>query len=97
MYDVSFKDENDTKEYTKFYTSLQKLGYYRMQYSIYAKTISTHTKYPYEKAKLISILPKNANVRILCISEQQYQGIEILRGSKSLNEKYNDNERYIKL
>ena len=97
MYDISFADEENSKKYNKFRTKLIQMGYFMIQYSIYVKCISSHTSYPAEKTKLLNIIPKESNIRMLLITESQYQNIEFLSGNKSLNEKYNELERYIKI
>ncbi|WP_277869725.1 CRISPR-associated endonuclease Cas2 [[Mycoplasma] phocidae] len=96
MYDISTDDDN-IDQYNKFRNALYKLGYYRIQYSIYVKCIGSNTQYPYEKEKIIKVIPKKSNVRILLITEKQYGDIEILSGEKSINEHINDIERYIEI
>ncbi|AZZ65802.1 CRISPR-associated endonuclease Cas2 [Metamycoplasma phocicerebrale] len=96
MYDVSMDEDNLTL-YNKFRNSLIKLGYFRIQYSIYVKTIGFQTLYPYEKEKLMKIIPKKSNVRVLLVTENQYSNMDILMGEKSLNEYCNEKERYIEL
>ncbi|WP_036456921.1 CRISPR-associated endonuclease Cas2 [Mycoplasmopsis lipofaciens] len=97
MYDVSFETNEDVKKYNNFRKELLKLGYVMMQYSIYVKNIGTHTLYKSEKTKIQKVLPKKSNVRIMMITEKEYQDIEILNGEKSLSEIYNNFERYIKI
>ncbi|WP_427902855.1 CRISPR-associated endonuclease Cas2 [Metamycoplasma alkalescens] len=97
MYDIYYNTPEDTKIYNKFLNNLSKLGYTRIQYSIYAKVLVVHTEYENEKRKLLRIIPKNSNVRIVLLTEKQYQNIEILNGEKSKNEIYNLEEEYIKL
>ncbi|WP_241006949.1 CRISPR-associated endonuclease Cas2 [Mycoplasma sp. CSL10137] len=96
MYDVSM-DEDNTTNYARFRNNLLKMGYIMIQYSIYVKTIGFKTIYEYEKQKLMKIIPKRSNVRILLITEAQYSNIDILSGEKSANEIYNEKERYIEL
>lgn len=95
MYDISLTDEEQVRKYNKFRNELYKLGYFRIQYSIYVKCISSHTVYQSERSKILKIIPKNSNVRIVMITEEQYQNIELLSGDKSQTEKFNDNERYL--
>jgi CRISPR-associated protein Cas2 len=68
-----------------------------MQYSIYIKVINVVTKYKYELKAIRQKLPKEGNIRVLLITENQYNNISILRGSQNLNEKINNEERYIKI
>ncbi|WP_306766875.1 CRISPR-associated endonuclease Cas2 [Metamycoplasma neophronis] len=96
MYDIQMDDEN-VPLYNKFRQTLIKLGYVRLQYSIYVKCIANNNVYEYEKAKLIKHIPKHANIRIISITESQYQNMEILAGEKSLNELYLDEKIYIEV
>ncbi|WP_237077112.1 CRISPR-associated endonuclease Cas2 [Mycoplasma phocoenae] len=97
MYDIQMETNIGNKEYLLWRKKLINLGYIMMQYSIYSKCISAHTQYEYERQKLLNVMPKKSNIRIMLITENQYQKIEILNGEKSLNEFYNDNIRYVSL
>lgn len=97
MYDIYYLSDEDIKLYNKFVNNLYKLGYIRIQYSIYAKILASHTEYDFERKKLLKIIPRNSNVRILMLTEKQYQNMDILNGEKSKNEIYNLEEEYIKL
>ncbi|QGZ97247.1 CRISPR-associated endonuclease Cas2 [Mycoplasma sp. NEAQ87857] len=96
MYDISTDDDN-VKNYTKFRNNLLSLGYCMMQYSIYVKCIGSSSMFVNEKNKLKRIIPNISNIRVLLITEKQYQEIEFLSGEKSMNEYYNGEEKYIKL
>ncbi|MFV8470240.1 CRISPR-associated endonuclease Cas2 [Mycoplasma sp. 654] len=96
FYDIYQTDEND-KAAQKFRDRLIGLGYFMLQYSIYCKCIGSHTVYKYELEKIKKILPIKANVRVIMLTENQYQNMEILTGEKNLNEIYNDREDYIEL
>ncbi|WP_057235412.1 CRISPR-associated endonuclease Cas2 [Mycoplasmopsis arginini] len=97
MYDIYYNNDEDIKMYNKFVDYLYKLGYIKIQYSIYAKILATHTEYDSEKRKILRLIPKNSNVRILLLTEKQYQNMEILNGEKAKNEIYNLEEEYIRL
>ncbi|MGV2392811.1 UNVERIFIED_CONTAM: CRISPR-associated endonuclease Cas2 [Campylobacter lari] len=97
MYDVSFETDDDIRRYNHFRNELIKIGYVMMQFSIYVKCISSHTVYESEKQKIIKILPPKSNIRFFMITESQYQNIELLNGKKSLNEQYNNMQRYVEI
>ncbi|WP_027122240.1 CRISPR-associated endonuclease Cas2 [[Mycoplasma] imitans] len=96
FYDIYETEEVD-KLAKKFRENLISLGYFMIQYSIYCKCIGSHTMYDYEIKKIRKILPLKANVRILLLSEKQYQNMVIISGEKNLNEIYNDREDYIEI
>ncbi|VEU75556.1 CRISPR-associated protein Cas2 [Mycoplasmopsis maculosa] len=97
MYDISMDNEEKVKKYNTFRKELFRLGYTMIQYSIYSKRLEAHTFYKKEKEKIISVIPRESNVRIMMLTEKQYQNIELLNGEKSLNEKYNNRERFIEI
>ncbi|UBX98216.1 CRISPR-associated endonuclease Cas2 [Mycoplasmopsis synoviae] len=96
MYDIYSVDEKN-KEYTNFKKHILSFGYFMIQYSVYCKNISVHTQFDSEIKKLSSKIPNRANIRILLLTENQYQNMIILSGEKSLNEIYNERDKYIEL
>jgi CRISPR-associated protein Cas2 len=48
-----------------------------------------------EIQKLQGAIPKYGNIRILNVTEHQYQNIKIILGEKSLNEDINSAKRYV--
>lgn len=96
MYDI-YETDSTSKNSIKFRTNLIKNGYYMIQYSIYVKTIPSYSQFSSEKQKLIQFLPKNANIRLILLSEKQYQDIILIKGHYSRNEIVNNTRRFIKL
>ncbi|MCK5867620.1 MAG: CRISPR-associated endonuclease Cas2 [Mycoplasmataceae bacterium] len=97
MYDLYFDDEKSIKEYTKFRRALVSRGYYMMQFSIYCKPLNTITKKEYEIRYLKKYIPSAGNIRVITITEAQYNNIALLRGGKSINESINSTERRVKI
>ncbi len=68
------------REAARFRNFLLKDGYHMIQYSVYARVccgldaVSTH------KNRLRQNLPDNGSVRLLVITEKQYESIDILLG-----------------
>ena len=97
MYDLPFENEKNQKEYGKFHKKIIKRGYIMIQYSIYYKTLNAVTKYDYECKYLNNILPTKGHIRCFVITERQFHMMKILKGSKLINEKINNGERYVKI
>ncbi|WP_373435605.1 CRISPR-associated endonuclease Cas2 [Metamycoplasma equirhinis] len=97
MYDIKTNEEDNSKRYAKFLNFLNKSGYFRIQYSIYCKCINAHTMYNIEKAKIMQYIPVNSNVRVMLITENQYQDIELLSGIISEEENLQNQGRYIRI
>lgn len=97
MYDVPNNSSEENKEYSKFRKLLIKNGYTMMQYSIYIKCLNVKTKYKSEVKKISKSLPSHGNIRVLAITEKQYQDMIFLRGESNINEQVNGVERYISI
>lgn len=97
FYDLSMTSPEDIKEYNTFHKWIIRRGYVMLQESIYYKTITTQQKYANEIIAIKKVLPTKGNVRTLLISESRFFSMKVLNGQMSLNEKYNGQERYIKI
>lgn len=97
MFDLPSIDDYDKKDYRIFHKNLLKNGYYMIQYSIYIKTVNTYSKIKREIDKVKKFTPQKGNIRILWLTEKQYQDIVLIKGHKNVNEIYNDEKRYVKI
>ncbi|WP_373437129.1 CRISPR-associated endonuclease Cas2 [Metamycoplasma equirhinis] len=97
MYDINMSNEDNIKKYNKFLNFLNKSGYFRIQYSVYCKCINAHTMYKSEKIRLLQHVPVDSNVRVMLITENQYQDIELLSGKISEDEYLQNQGRFIRL
>lgn len=97
MFDLPNVEEYQKKEYLVFRRNLMKNGYTMMQFSIYIKAVNAQSKVDQEVAKIKKYIPTNGNIRILAVTEKQYQSMFLLLGNKKINEIYNNSERYIKI
>ena len=78
---------------TKFRTFLLKDGYHMVQYSLYARVCNGMDSVEKHIKRLKANLPPNGSVRVLTITERQYESIKILVRELSLEEKSADNEQ----
>lgn len=97
FFDLPTETSDDKKEYLSFRKHLLKNGYSMIQYSVYVKCINASSKFEGEHNKLKKCLPSNGNIRLLCVTEKQYQEMKFLRGDRNINEIYNNEKRYIKI
>lgn len=97
MFDLPSVETKEKKEYSIFHKELIKNGYFMIQFSVYCKTIHFKSKVDSEINKLKKKLPNDGNVRVIVITEKQYNDMKILVGHKKINEVYNNAERYIKI
>jgi len=80
FFDLPVKTKPERKTATKFRSFLLKDGYHMLQFSIYARTCNGNDAVEKHKKRLYEAVPDNGSVRLLVITEKQYQSIEILVG-----------------
>lgn len=97
MYDLPNNNYEENKQYTKFRKLLIKNGYIMMQFSIYSKCLNVKTKFNLELNKIKKFIPTEGNIRILQITERQYQDMIYLKGESNINESVNGPQRFVSL
>ena len=95
LYDLPMVEIEDRKEYSKFRRDILKLGCYLVQFSVYAKVIKNEIYYKSFIAKLKKILPTKGEVRVIKITEKQYEDMIFLNGSKNNYEKRISNDNLV--
>ena len=81
FFDLPVNSRSAQKEATRFRNFLIKDGFHMMQYSVYCRvcngydTVETHHK------RLKENLPDNGAIRLLVITEKQYESMVILLGN----------------
>lgn len=87
MFDVPTKSKKDQKNANKFRNSLIKLGFFMMQFSVYVKICKGSASAKTTIKSIEKILPPYGNIRVLTITEKQFDNMQILLGGASFNEK----------
>ena len=80
FFDLPVQTKSQRREATRFRSFLLKDGYHMLQYSVYARVCNGLDAVEKHRARLKERLPKNGAVRMLVITEKQYESIEILLG-----------------
>ena len=93
FFDLPVKTKTERSIATKFRTFLLKDGYHMVQYSLYARVCNSMDSVEKHIKRLKANLPPNGSVRVLTITEKQYESIKILVGELSVEEKSVDNEQ----
>ena len=83
FFDLPVKTKAERREATRFRNFLLHDGYYMLQYSVYVRICNGADAVEKHKARLRRCLPDNGAVRMLVITEKQYDSIEILLGALS--------------
>ncbi len=95
LYDLPMIEIEDRKEYAKFRRDILKLGCYLVQFSVYAKVIKNEIYYKSFINKLKKILPSKGEIRVIKITEKQYEDMIFLNGSKNNYEKRISNDNLV--
>lgn len=87
FFDLPVTTAAERKAATKFRNFLIKDGYYMVQFSVYSRVCNGNDAVEKHSKRLKASLPKNGSVRLLTITEKQYQNMSVLLGEISTNEK----------
>ncbi|PAF41740.1 CRISPR-associated endonuclease Cas2 [Helicobacter sp. 11S02629-2] len=80
MFDLPVSTSEERSEASKFRTHLLKLGFLMIQFSIYSRIIKGVESSKGLCAKIKTALPKHGSVRVLEITDRQYENMHILIG-----------------
>lgn len=80
FFDLPVKTAIERKTATKFRKALIDDGYYMVQYSVYCRVCNGYDAVEKHKNRLKNFVPDNGSVRVLTITEKQYEKIDILVG-----------------
>ena len=92
MFDLPVDTDKEKREYRNFKKKLILEGFVMLQYSVYIRTCPNRQYSERLQKRLAKNLPANGNIRLLEITEKD---IKILVGTKSLNEKIANDERFV--
>lgn len=81
FFDLPVDTKSNRKAATQFRNFLLKDGYYMVQFSVYARICSGYDAVETHRKRLTHHLPDNGSVRLLVITEKQYESIEIMVGN----------------
>lgn len=93
FFDLPVKTKKQRRVATSFRNFLLKDGYHMIQFSVYARVCNGNDDVEKHKKRMNLNLPDNGSVRLLVITEKQYESIEILVGSLTKEEKQKPNEQ----
>ena len=87
LFDLPVTSATERKSATKFRNFLLKDGYYMLQFSVYSRVCNGNDAVEKHFKRIKNNLPSNGAVRLLTITEKQYQNMQILLGKPSVNDK----------
>ena len=95
MFDLPVETEDEKRAYRMFRKNLIKEGFVMMQYSVYVRVCPNRDYANRLEKRIKKIVPLEGNVRLLCITEKQYEDMKLLVGSRSTAETAIGTERMI--
>lgn len=86
MFDLPTTTEKERKIYTNFRKFLLKDGYFMLQYSVYSRICKNSDDIKKHEAKLRANIPSKGNIRLIQITEKQFEKMIILCGNSKNEE-----------
>lgn len=88
MFDLPVVKEKDRKIANKFRNFLLDDGYIMMQFSVYSRICKNNDDLQKHINRLRINTPKNGNVRLIQVTEKQYDNMIMFAGSKEIEEDF---------
>ncbi|NLM63152.1 MAG: CRISPR-associated endonuclease Cas2 [Mollicutes bacterium] len=88
FFDLPVVTEKDKKNYQKFRNFLLDNSFIMIQYSVYVRICRNQDDLEKHINRIKSNLPPEGNIRLLQVTEKQYEKMEVLRGQKSTDEQF---------
>lgn len=82
FFDLPTKTKSQRAAASKFRTFLLQDGYHMMQLSVYTRTCRDINAVAVHKERLNAALPPRGSIRLLVITEKQFNNIDILLSAK---------------
>lgn len=95
MFDLPTESNDDKREYRIFRKTLLSNGFVMIQYSIYVRTCPNREFAKKFLPKLKRMVPNAGNVRLLTVTEKQYNDMQLIAGRKSLIEEHIGEKRIV--
>lgn len=97
FFDLPVATKSNRREYAKFRKLLIKDGFDMLQFSIYSRVAMNHDDAQKHINYVHKIVPSRGSVRILQVTERQYNSMEIVIGTKTKCEDYLSPKEFIEL
>jgi CRISPR-associated protein Cas2 len=82
MFDLPVDKKELRREYAQFRSALLKQGFTMLQYSVYVHYVASEDSDEALRRKVHAALPSHGQVRIISITDRQFEKMEIYVGKK---------------
>lgn len=86
LFDLPTETKAEQRSYRIFRKALIEHGFQMIQYSVYSRALPNRSALKKYEAILKRYAPLNGNIRLLYVTERQYDEMILLTGSKSRQE-----------
>ena len=86
MFDLPVETSEEQRAYRKFRKDIISEGFIMIQYSVYVRTCPNREFANQLEKRIQRFVPKEGNVRLLTVTEKQYEDMKLMVGSKKLSE-----------
>lgn len=95
MFDLPVETEEEKRAYRCFRRDLIREGFAMMQYSVYIRICPSRDYCKRLEKRVQKIAPKKGNIRLLTVTEKQYEDMRLIIGSKKEMRKNVGTERML--
>lgn len=95
LFDLPVETEEEKRSYRIFRKNLIIEGFSMMQYSVYVRTCPSREFAERLEKRIKKFIPEKGNIRLITITEKQYDDMKVLVGNKKLTEEILGSERMI--
>ncbi len=81
FFDLPVKTKTQRKVATRFRNFLLKDGFFMVQFSVYCRVCNGYDDVEKHKSRIKNNRPDNGSVRLLIITEKQYEKMELIIGN----------------
>lgn len=86
MFDLPVDTASEQREYRIFRKELLRNGFTMLQYSVYYRTLQNRAAGKRYERAIKRFLPEHGEVRLISVSEKQFNDMQVLVGSRSKQE-----------
>lgn len=97
FFDLPVSTKEKRKAYADFRKKLINNGFSMLQFSVYSRTVRNNDDARKYVGIIKGFLPPEGSVRIMTVTDKQYDSMEIVVGSKTMEENYLDTKEIIEL
>lgn len=88
FFDLPVKTKTQRRVATQFRNFLLKDGYFMVQFSVYCRICNGYDDVEKHKQRIRNYKPDNGSVRLLVITERQYEKMELIIGNRVAEEEH---------